>query len=121
MAQDTQTGTESTNGASVLTDGLGAYSKTLLNDNNFDEELEKLCDIVGRSPRSYENTLHFLPDGFYEYPFRGKDNKNLGFSVWINSKVMPNKGSDFAQAFDVGLEAFQFGDCFILLKFEDVI
>lgn len=121
MTNGTETTNEDSSSGSEFNAGLGAYSKTLLNDNNFDEELETLCDLVGRSPRSYENTLNVLPDGFYEYPFRGKDNKNLGFSVWINSKAMPNKGSDFSQAFDVGLEAFQFGDCFILLKFEDVI
>ena len=105
----------------IMGEVMDSYSKVKITDDNMDNELERLCEIVGVNTRNYENTLNKLPEGFHKYPCVGKDNENLGFSCWMKSKVVPNKGSDFSQAFEAGLIAFEFGNCFLVFKYEMII
>lgn len=91
------------------------YSNTILFDNNFDKELELLCDTVGIPYSNYENFAATLPDGYI------KQTNTNGFEEWINCKTVPDKGSDFKQARQVGTLAYEFGNGFIVLSFETIL
>lgn len=87
------------------------YSQTILTDSNFDEELEKLCASVGVNPSSYNSFVDKLDDNF-------ELQMNDGKEEWIRSRVVPNIGSDYRQAYQKGQIAYEFGNGFIILDFE---
>ena len=91
------------------------YSQTVITDDNSDDELEKLCGIIGMHWNSYEGFCKELPSGFTHQM------NESGFSEYVNSKTLPNKGSDFKQAFEKGVIAYQFDNGFMLLNFECVL
>lgn len=91
------------------------YSNVSLNDDNFDKELECLCLIIGCSYNNYENFVTTLSNDYI------KQTHVNGFEEWICSKTIPNKGSDFKQAFQVGTLAYEFGNGFIILNFETIL
>jgi hypothetical protein len=91
------------------------YSNEILTDNNFDKELETLCDTIGIHHNNYDNFVASLPDGYT------KQIHTHGFEEWVNGKTLPNKGSDFKQAYQVGQLAYEFGNGFILLNFETLL
>jgi len=53
----------------------------IITDDNFDEEFEKLCDILHISYGSWFEFVDNLGDGFF------KQTHELGFEEWINQKV----------------------------------
>lgn len=97
------------------------YSNVIITDDNFDKEHEKLCEIIGISHVNDWDTYTELPGGFTEQQASGRFNEDLGFSEFVRGKVMPNKGSDFSQAFEVGEVAYQFGNMFISKHYEIVL
>ena len=93
------------------------YSTEILTDANFDEELEKLCDLIGRHHSSYDEFVSELPS---EYKMQTHD---LGFEEWLLYSVKPgtNVKGDFTTVFQSGKLAYQFGNGFIILDFEEVL
>jgi hypothetical protein len=91
------------------------YSDVTLTDENFDKELEQLSKVIGVHFNNYENFVNILPDGFI------KQINSLGFEEWINCKTVPNKRSDFRQAYQVGQLAYEFENGFIILNFETLL
>jgi len=91
------------------------YSNVILNDDNFDEEFEHLCEIVKLPYSSYENFIDKLPNHYT------KQIHSNGFDEWICCKTIPNKGSDFKQAYQVGTLAYEFKNGFIILNFETLL
>ena len=91
------------------------YSDVTLNDYNFDKELEQLSGIVGVHFNNYENFTDILPNSFT------KQIHPRGFDEWISCKILPNKGSDFKQAYQVGQLAYEFENGFIILNFETLL
>ena len=97
------------------------YSKAIIDDYNFDEEHEKLCDLIGISHTNDVDVYKVLPSGFMEQEASGENGEPLGFSEWVMSKTAPNKGSDFRQALQVGEVAYQFGNIFLSKHYEVVL
>lgn len=64
------------------------YSHTFLSDDNFDEEVEKLADLVGISYTDYSCFAEKLDD-----TFRNQEN-GLGFEEWIRSCTYPSMTDD---------------------------
>lgn len=91
-----------------------AYFQVVLTDDNFDEELEKLCKYVGLPYSSYNSFAEKLDDDF-------SLQVNNGVEEWIKSEVYPNKGSDFRQAYQVGQLAYEFSNGFIILDYETLL
>lgn len=93
------------------------YSTEILTDANFDEELEKLCDLIGRHHSSYDEFVSKLSS---DYKMQTHD---LGFEEWLscNIKSSTNMKGDFTTAVQSGKLAYQFGNGFIILDFEEVL
>ncbi len=90
------------------------YSNVILTDDNFDEEFEKLCELMGYTYESYENFVEELEEDFnMQY--------NNGIEEWLRYGVYPNKGSDFRQAYQIGQVAYEFGNGFIVLNYETIL
>ena len=90
------------------------YSNKILTDDNFDEEIEKLSDIIGFHHDNFDDFVKTI-EGFE------KQQHNNGFDEFIKSKIIPNKASDFKQASQKGKAAYEFGNGFILFNFEVVL
>ena len=88
------------------------YSNIILTDDNFDEELEKLCDFARVSTDTYNSFVEKLSNKFrLQY--------NNEKEEWINNVgVYPSKGSDFKQAYQRGQLAYEFVNGFIILDYE---
>ena len=97
------------------------YSNEIITDDNFDLEHEKLCEVIGIPHFNGFEVYDELPRGFREQRATGRDGEDLGFSEFVRGKIMPNKGSDFQQAFEVGEVAYQFGNMFISKHYEMVL
>jgi hypothetical protein len=88
------------------------YSNIVLTDDNFDEELEKLCDFVKINTDSYNSFVKTLS---YEFIIQYNEEKE----EWINNNgVYPSKGSGFKQAYQRGQLAYEYGNGFIILDYE---
>lgn len=90
------------------------YRDVLLTDDNFDEELEKLCEFTGLDLGSYNSFVHKLDDDFSLQMNNSKEE-------WIHHKTLSNKGSDFKQAIQKGQLAYEFRNGFIVLDYEEVL
>lgn len=97
------------------------YSQVIITDDNFDDEHEKLCEIIGVPHTNSFDVYDELPEGFTKQAATGRDDEPLGFAEHVKSKVVPNKGSDFSQAFQVGEVAYQFANLFISKHYEVVL
>lgn len=93
------------------------YSEAMINDDNFDQEHEKFCEIVGHSHVNDVDFYEELPYGFSEQA----PDSEWPFTTYVKSKTMPNKGSDFRQAFQVGEIAVEFGNGFMSKSFESIL
>lgn len=90
------------------------YSNTILTDNNFDEELEKLCDKVNISHNEYESFEEKLPKDFIVQD-------NNGIDEWISYSINPDFSIDCIRAFQKGFLAYEFGNGFMIFNFEVVL
>lgn len=90
------------------------YSNSILDDNNFDIELEELAKYTGIELNKYDNFLKKL-DSKYECQSLN------GFGEWVKYEIKPNKGSDFRQAYQVGKVAYEFENGFIVFDFETIL
>lgn len=91
------------------------YSNVILSDDNFDEELEKLCDSL-KVP--YDRYLDFVEklDNTYS-----KQNNSLGFEEWVNQKVKPHynpMGNVYPHIY--GKLAYEFANGFIVLYYSEI-
>ena len=90
------------------------YSEAIVTDDNFDKELEELCELMECDPNSYNSFIEKLDDNFSLQINNGKEE-------WICSKNVSNKGSDFKQAYQKGQVAYEFGNGFIVIDYEVVL
>lgn len=97
------------------------YSKKILTDDNFDYEHELLCDKIGISHINECEIYTTLPAGFKRQMARGENGENLGFAEYVRSMILPDKGSDFSQALEVGEVAYRFKNCFLSKRFESIL
>lgn len=97
------------------------YSDKVICDDNFDIEHEKLCEIIGLSHVNDCEFYDCLPDGFTKQEATGREDEPLGFIQFVRAKTMPNKGSDFRQAFSVGEVAHEFKNGFLSIHFEQIL
>ena len=97
------------------------YSNAIITDENFDLEHEKLCEIIGIPHFNETEVYDVLPLGFREQGAIGAEGEELGFSEFVKGRTVPNKASDFRQAFEVGEVAYQFGNIFISKHYEVVL
>ena len=88
------------------------YSNVFLTDTNFDDELEKLSEIVGIHFNNYDSFVESLDNKFM------CQTHTLGFEEWIISGVYPSVGSDYKQAYQKGKLAYEFANGFIIFDFE---
>lgn len=91
------------------------YSDTILTDDNFDEEIEKLSEIIGIHFNNYDSFVTKIDDSF------SCQTHEKGFEEWIKCGVYPNKGSDYTQAYQKGYLAYEFGNGFVIFKFETLL
>ena len=87
------------------------YSNVILTDDNFDEELEKLCDFAGISIDCYSSFVNNIEDFILQ--------ENNEREEWI--KVygsFPNKSSNYEQAYQKGQLAYEFYNGFIIFDYE---
>lgn len=87
------------------------YSNVILTDDNFDEELEKLCDFTGIPTDCYNSFVDNI-EGF-------ELQENNKKEEWIKTYgSFPDKGSDYRQAHQRGQLAYEFGNGFIVFDYE---
>ncbi len=88
------------------------YSNVILTDDNFDDELEKVCDFAKLDLGSYNSFVEKLPIGF-------KLQYNDNIEEWINNYgSFSSKSSDFQQAYQKGQLAYEFWNGFMILDYE---
>ena len=90
------------------------YSNTILTDDNFDEELEKLCSKININYIEYESFFKKLPKDFTLQ-------NNNGIDEWISYSINPDFSSDCKQAYQKGYLAYEFGNGFMVFNFEVVL
>lgn len=88
------------------------YSDVVLTDDNFDDELEKLSEIVGIHFNNYDNFVESLDNKFM------CQIHTLGFEEWIICGAYPSIGSDCKQAYQREKLAYEFANGFIIFDFE---
>lgn len=88
------------------------YSNTILTDDNFDEEIEKLSEIIGIHFNNCDGFTEKLTDSF------SCQTHEKGFEEWIMSGVYPSAGSACGDAYQKGYLAYEFGNGFAIFKLE---
>lgn len=83
------------------------YSKTVLTDENFDEEMEKLAEIIGISFTRFKNFVKEL-DSSYRVRTH-----YLGFGEWVCVKII-NQNPGISEAYEDIHLAYEFGNGFII-------
>lgn len=91
------------------------YSNKILSDDNFDDEVEKLAEIIGIPHTNYDCFLEKLDNGFEV------QNHDLGFEEWINYQTIPGVGGGCLQAYQTGKLAYEFANGFIVMNFETIL
>ncbi len=96
------------------------YSKTILSDENFDDELEKLLNVIGECGKEFDGFVDKLDNSFT------KQKNNLGFDEWISTTKelhmdISAMHAGITQACKEGKIAYEFGNGFIILNFVDVL
>lgn len=96
------------------------YSETILTDDNFDDELEKLLNVIGKCGKEYDGFVDKLDDSFK------KQENELGFEEWIKTTKglhmdISAMHAGVSQACKEGKIAYEFGNGFIILNFVDVL
>lgn len=97
------------------------YSKVELTDDNFDEEHEKLTDIIGDLNSDEWEVYDTLPKGFTEQESECENGVNRGFNEWIKSGGVRFDHSHQNQCLWSGELAFEFKNKFISLHFNEVL
>ncbi len=98
------------------------YSNKSLTDDNFDDEYEKLRDLLGNLNSDKWVIYDTLPDGFTEQDSKNDDGDDLGFSEWVRSGgIRPDHAHDHCQVLCSGEIAFQFKNKFLSLHFNEAI
>ena len=91
------------------------YSDTILTDDNFDYEIEKLAETIGIPHTNYDCFVEKLDDDFQV------QTHDLGFEEWLRCKTLPNPSSDCMQAFQCGQLAYEFGNGFVIMNFDIIL
>lgn len=86
------------------------YSNTILTDDNFDEEIEKLASVIGIPFVNYEGFVDTLTPS-YKCQIHEK-----GFEEWAMCVTCPSVGT--AEAYQKGYLAYEFGNGFVIFNFE---
>lgn len=89
------------------------YSEQFLTDDNFDEELEKLAELIGIPHTNYEKFEKELDSKFKE------QTHSLGFSEWLKSGIYSNPNS--LDIYEKGFLAYEFANGFIIFNFDLLI
>ena len=89
------------------------YSEEILNDDNFDEEVEKLAELIGIPHTNYETFVEKLDDNYK------KQTHDLGFEEWLKSEIYPS--SSGLEANERGFLAYEFGNGFVVFNFDFLI
>lgn len=97
------------------------YSETIITDDNFDDEHERMCEIIGVNYANDVDVYAKLPDGFIKHEATDIRGKKLGFDMYIKGKILPDKGSDFRQVVETGEIAVEFGNLFIVKQYHSVL
>lgn len=95
------------------------YSTVNLTDDNFDDEYEKLTDLIGNLNSDEYDVYDVLPAGFIEQESEGDNRVNRGFSEWIKSGGIRPDHAHQNQVLCSGEIAFEFGNKFISLHFNE--
>ena len=83
------------------------YNKTVLTDENFDEEMEKLAEIIGIPFTCFKNFVKELDSSF---AVRTHD---LGFDEWACVKII-NQNPSISEAYEDVYLAYEFGNGFMI-------
>lgn len=89
------------------------YSNIILTDDNFDENLEMICDTMGVSQECYESFESTLDDSFtFQY--------NNNIKEWISSNgcISSKCGLKATQSYKI---AYEFANGFMVFNCNDVI
>jgi hypothetical protein len=102
------------------------YSELELTDENFDEEYEKLTDLIGNLNSDEYDVYDALPEGFCKQESEFENRKKRGFDEWVRQGgTMPDtKGNiqgNVPQVFVSGEIAFEFKNKFLSLHFNDAL
>lgn len=87
------------------------YSSIVLTDDNFDDELEKLCASIKLNLNSSNSFVDKLEEDF-------ELQNNNGKEEWIRCETIPNISSDCRQVYQKGQLAYEFANGFIVLDYE---
>lgn len=90
------------------------YSDTVLTDDNFDEEIEKLAELIGIPHTNYEGFVEKLGDSFTL-----QTGENTNSEEWIKSSTYP--GNDGMTAYQKGYLAYEFGNGFVVFNFDILV
>lgn len=90
------------------------YSDTILTDDNFDEEIEKLASVIGIPFVNYEGFVDTLTPSVYTCQTHEK-----GFEEWIMCVTFPS--ASMGEAYQKGFLAYEFGNGFVIFNFETLL
>jgi len=96
------------------------YSNVNITDDNFDEEYEKLTGLIGNLNSDEWEIYETLPKGFKEQESECEKRISRGFSEWVKSGGLGFDHTHQNQALCSGEVAFEFGNKFISLHFNEV-
>lgn len=83
----------------------------VITDENFDLELEKICEAIGCPYSSYYEFTDTLPDGYHN------QRKDTEYDCdYIKMRILPDFSSDCAQAIEEYYMAYEFKNGFMILR-----
>ena len=97
------------------------YSNKNLTDDNFDEEYEKLTDLIGNLNSDEWDTYTTLPKGFTEQESECDGRIKRGFNEWVKSGGIGFDHTHQNQVLCSGEIAFEFNNKFLSLHFNEAL
>ena len=97
------------------------YSDIELTDDNFDEEYEKLTDLIGNLNSDEWEVYDTLPSGFTKQESECENRVKRGFSEYVKSGVIRFDHTNQNQCLCSGEVAYEFKNKFISLHFNEAI
>lgn len=88
---------------------MSRYSNVVISDDNYDDEYEKICDMMNIPYGSMHNFVETLSDRFME-----QDSDYGNFKEWIDSSVEPNFAIDCSSPIVNAKIAFEFSNGFMI-------
>jgi hypothetical protein len=90
------------------------YSDKKITEDNLKEEVELLCERMGLHPNSFNRFVDKLDGNF-------KKRVSCSLDEWLKEETKKGDGFAFDKPYKRNEMAFEFGNGFVVLRFEELI